>query len=49
MKLTILLTATVKIQVIGGNFTMDERALMYNASTLRFCANTFGKRYLKQL
>lgn len=48
MKLTILLTATVKVQVIDGNFTMDERAQMY-ASTLRFCANTFGKRYLKQL
>ena len=44
MKLAILLTATVKVQAVGGNFTMDERAQMY-ASTLRFYANEFGKRY----
>ena len=44
MKLAILPTATVKVQVVGGNFTIDERAQMY-ASTLKFYANTFGKRY----
>ena len=44
MKLAILLTATIKVQVIGGNFTMSERAQMY-ASTLRFYAKTFGKKY----
>lgn len=26
MKLAILLTATVKVQVVGGNFNMEERA-----------------------
>lgn len=44
MKLAILLTATIKVQIIGGNFTMDERAHMY-ASTLKFYANRFGKKY----
>ena len=44
MKLAILLTATIKVQVVGGNFTMNERANMYT-STLRFYATTFGKKY----
>ena len=26
MKLAILLTATVKVQVVGGNFSVEERA-----------------------
>lgn len=43
MKPAILLTATVKAQAAGGNFTMDKRAQMY-ASTLRSYANTFGER-----
>ena len=39
MKLAILLTATVKVQVVGGNFTVAERAEMY-ASALRYYART---------
>ena len=39
MKLAILLTATVKVQVVGGNFNMEERAAMY-ASTLRYYADS---------
>lgn len=44
MKLAILLTATIKVQVVGGNFSMNERAEMYN-STLKYYAKTFGKKY----
>lgn len=44
MKLAILLTATVKASVVGGNFTVEERAQMY-ASTFQFYANVFGKKY----
>lgn len=44
MKLAILLTATVKVQVIGGNFTVEERAKMYE-NTLMFYVQTIGKRY----
>lgn len=44
MKLAILLTATVKVQVVGGNFNMEERAAMY-ASTLRYYADRIGKKY----
>lgn len=43
MKLAILLTATVKVQARGGQFTIDERAEMY-ASTLRYYAKTIGER-----
>ena len=42
MKLAILLTATVKVQVVGGNFSVEERAKMY-ADTLRYYANVVGK------
>lgn len=44
MKLAILLTATVKVQAVGGNFTTEERANMYS-STLRYYAKTIGKKY----
>lgn len=44
MRLAILLTATVKVQVVGGNFKTEERAEMY-ASTLRYYVNTIGKDY----
>ena len=44
MKLAILLTATVKVQVVGGNFTVEERAKMYE-DTLMFYAQNIGKRY----
>lgn len=44
MKLAILLTVTVKVQVVGGNFNMEERAAMY-ASTLRYYADRIGKKY----
>ena len=44
MKLAVLLTATVKVQVVGGNFSMNERAEMY-ASTLKYYSKTIGKKY----
>ena len=44
MKLAILLTATVSVQVKGGNFSVEERANMY-ASTLRYYAKIIGSRY----
>ena len=47
MKLAILLTATVKVQVSSGQFTTEERAEMY-ASTLRYYVQKVGgdrKRY----
>lgn len=44
MKLAILLTATVKVQVIGGNFSIEERAAMYT-STLKYYTNIIGKKY----
>lgn len=44
MKLAILLTATIKVQVKGGNFSVAERAEMY-ASTLRYYAQTIGKSH----
>lgn len=47
MKLAILLTATVKVQVVGGNFNMEERAAMY-ASTLRYYADHIN-HFLKQV
>ena len=43
MKLAILLTATVKVQVVGGNFTVEERVKMYE-DTLMFYAQNIGKR-----
>ena len=47
MKLAILLTATVKVQARGGQFTTEERAEMYT-STLRYYVTKIGgekKRY----
>lgn len=44
MKLAILLTATVKVQVVGGNFNIKERAEMYT-SALRYYAKKLGKKY----
>ncbi len=44
MKLAIILTATVKPAVVGGNFTVAEREEMY-MSTLRFYSRTIGKKY----
>lgn len=44
MKLAILLTATIKVQAVGGNFTVGERVKMYS-STLDYYAKAFGKKY----
>ena len=44
MKLAILLTATIKVQAVGGNFSVEERAKMYY-STLEYYSNTIGKKY----
>lgn len=44
MKLAILLTATVKVQVVSGNFSVKKRAVMYS-SALRYYANKIGKKY----
>ena len=44
MKLSILLTATIKPSVVGGNFTVQERYEMYR-STLTFYSKVVGKRY----
>lgn len=44
MKLGIILTATIKPNVQGGNFTEDERKDMY-LSTLRYYATVIGKDY----
>lgn len=44
MKLAILLTATVKVQAMGGNFTVAERAKMYH-ETLKYYAQKIGKKY----
>lgn len=44
MQLGILLTATIKAQVRGGNFTIDERSEMYR-STLEYYAKVIGKDY----
>lgn len=44
MKLAILLTATVRPQVKGGNFTEAQRMEMYT-STLQYYAETVGKKH----
>jgi len=44
MKLGIILTATIKPNVTGGNFSTEERMGMY-ASTLRYYAGEIGKQY----
>lgn len=44
MKLVILLTATIKVQIKGGNFTSQERCKMYS-DTLRYYSKEIGKKY----
>lgn len=44
MKLGIILTATVKPNVVGGNFSVEERMEMY-ASALRYYSGVIGKNY----
>ena len=44
MKLAILLTATIKVQVPQGNFSAEERMQMYS-STLRYYSKVIGYRY----
>lgn len=44
MKLGIILTATVKPNVKGGNFSEEERLEMY-ASTLRYYSHEIGKKH----
>ena len=44
MKLAILLTATIQVQVVQGNFSTAERLEMY-ASTLRYYSKTIGRNY----
>lgn len=44
VNLAILLTATIKVQVAGGNFTADQRVKMYK-STLSYYAQVIGKKY----
>lgn len=44
MKLAILLTATIQVQVVQGNFSTTERLEMY-ASTLRYYSKTIGRNY----
>lgn len=44
MKIAILLTSTVRPQVMGANFSVPERMEMYR-STLQYYAETIGKDY----
>ncbi len=44
MKIAILLTATVRPQVFGSNFSVPQRMEMYR-STLAFYAKTLGRKY----
>lgn len=44
MKIAILLTSTVRPQVIGSNFSVRERMEMYR-STLQYYAKTIGREY----
>lgn len=44
MKIAILLTATVRPQVIGSNFSVPQRMEMYR-STLAYYAKTVGREY----
>lgn len=44
MKIAILLTSTVRPQVVGANFSVPERMEMYR-STLEYYAKTIGKNY----
>lgn len=47
MKLSILLTATIKPSVVGGNFTVQERYEMYR-STLTFYSKECGFNIFKE-
>lgn len=44
IRIAIILTGTVKPQVVGGNFTPEQRMDMYT-STLRYYATTIGTKY----
>ena len=44
MKIAILLTSTVRPQVMGSNFSVSERMEMYR-STLQYYAKTIGREY----
>ena len=44
MKIAILLTSTVRPQVIGSNFSVSERMEMYR-STLQYYAKIIGREY----
>ncbi len=44
MKIAILLTATVRPQVFGSNFSVPQRMEMYR-STLAYYAKTVGREY----
>ena len=44
MKIAILLTSTVRPQVIGSNFSVSERMEMYR-STLQYYAERIGREY----
>lgn len=44
MKIALLLTATVRPQVKGSNFSVEERMEMYR-STLEFYVHKIGRKY----
>ena len=44
MKIALLLTSTVRPQVTGSNFSVEERMEMYH-STLQYYAKEIGRRY----
>lgn len=44
MKIAILLTSTVRPQVVGSNFSVAERMEMYH-STLQYYAAEVGREY----
>lgn len=44
MKIALLLTSTVRPQVVGANFSVPERMEMYR-STLQYYAETIGNDY----
>lgn len=44
MRIALLLTSTVRPQVKGSNFSVEERMEMYH-STLRYYAQELGKKY----
>ena len=44
MKIALLLTSTVRPQVTGSNFSVEERMEMYH-STLQYYAKEIGRKY----